>query len=328
MYNKNYMMNTNIKIYVLGEELKINNSQQQWICDTLTREFIDYVYNNKCGITIVNDPIDADIIWMIASWRYKVIKPEILKSKYVVSTIHHVDMTKFEENKKMYRDLDAITDKYHTISDIGCKSIMEFTTKEIITCPFWINEKIFFQIENKSELRKKYGIDKNAYVIGSFQRDSEGNDTSKPKLSKGPDIFINILKDISKEKEILVVLTGFRRDFVISELKKNNIKFMYFEMVHIQELNELYNCLDLYLNSSRCDGAPRSIIECGLTVTPIISTDVGIASLILNKKSIYDMNNYLSYRKAVHNVKTAYNNAKKYTIKRYIMTFIGNLFLS
>ena len=42
---------------------------------------------------------------------------------------------------------------------------------------------------------------------------------------------------------------------------------------------------DLYLVTSRYEGGPQSIVECGLTKTPIISTDVGLAYEILNPKS-------------------------------------------
>ena len=55
-----------------------------------------------------------------------------------------------------------------------------------------------------------------------------------------------------------------KRDFIINELNKENVPFKYFEMVNQQELNELYNCLDLYIVSSRIEGGPRAIPECAL----------------------------------------------------------------
>ena len=63
-------------------------------------------------------------------------------------------------------------------------------------------------------------------------------------------------------------------------------------MVSFETLNELYNLLNLYIVSSRYEGGPQSIIECSLNKTPIISTDVGIASQILSPESIFDMNNF------------------------------------
>ena len=40
------------------------------------------------------------------------------------------------------------------------------------------------------------------------------------------------------------------------------------------------------------------IFEASITKTPIISTDVGIAGDLLPKESIYDMNNFLTYKNA------------------------------
>ena len=45
--------------------------------------------------------------------------------------------------------------------------------------------------------------------MGSFQRDTEGKDLISPKLEKGPDIFIEIVKQMnSKHNNIKIVLTG------------------------------------------------------------------------------------------------------------------------
>jgi glycosyltransferase involved in cell wall biosynthesis len=89
-----------------------------------------------------------------------------------------------------------------------------------------------------------------------------------------------------------VLLAGKRRQFVINELEKRGIEYFYYEMADFKVLNELYNLLDLYVVSSRVEGGPQSIIECSLTKTPIISTNVGIAPEILNTISIFNMKNY------------------------------------
>ena len=89
-------------------------------------------------------------------------------------------------------------------------------------------------------------------------------------------------------------------------------------MVSVEELNELYNSLDLYIVSSRVEGGPQAIFECAATKTSIISTDVGIAKEILNKKSIFDMENFTL---AVPDVDTAYENVQKYTKNKGLENF-------
>jgi len=61
---------------------------------------------------------------------------------------------------------------------------------------------------------------------------------------------------------------------------------VFFDLPSFEVLNELYNCLDLYLITARHEGGPQAIIECALTKTPCISTDVGIATKILSEESI------------------------------------------
>ena len=114
----------------------------------------------------------------------------------------------------------------------------------------------FYYISDKDRLRKKLGLDHDDFLIGSFQRDTEGKDHKSPKLIKGPDIFLNIVKDMYKNnKKIKVILSGTRREFIISELNKLNISYKYFKMASFNMLNELYNVLDLYLVTSRIEEA-------------------------------------------------------------------------
>ena len=89
------------------------------------------------------------------------------------------------------------------------------------------------------------------------------------------------------------------------------IKYSYFEMVNFTNLNELYNSLDLCIVSSRVEGGPQAILECGISKVPIISTDVGIASNILSTDSKFNVSNY---RDAKANTNEAYKNSLPYTI--------------
>jgi len=122
-------------------------------------------------------------------------------------------------------------------------------------------------------------------------------------------------------------LAGYRRHYVIQELKKNNIPYVYHELCSDVMLNYLYNCLDLYIVSSRVEGGPRAINECGLTRTPLITTDVGIAKLMCHSDSIFDMNNIEeSVVKAKPNTEYLYEKVQKYTIKNYMKQFNKNMF--
>ena len=90
-------------------------------------------------------------------------------------------------------------------------------------------------------------------------------------------------------------------------------------------MNELYNCLDLYLITSRCEGGPRSVFEAGLTQTPIISTRVGISPELMARSSLFDSNNWISYKKTKTNEDLLYKNVLKLSSKSYLEEFKNNL---
>ena len=116
-----------------------------------------------------------------------------------------------------------------------------------------------------------------------------------------------------------VVLTGYRRNYIINKLTEQNIPYRYFEKTNIESLNELYNILDLYIVSSRTEGGPQSIVESAITKTPIISTDVGIASEILHEDSLFNMKNFTVSKP---DVEYALNSVQKYLIPNYFDNFL------
>ena len=296
---------------------KINES---WIIDRMRKEW--YEHNSEVSTEKINE---SDIIWIISPWLWKKIPKRYLKKNKVVCSVYHFEEKDFERDSlKDFYKRDSYVDEYHVISPYIEKDLRNLTTKPITYIPFWVNESIWFNIPNKSNLRKKYNIDEESYLIGSFQRDTEGSDLKSPKLIKGPDRFIEIVKSKKDDiKNLKVVLTGKRRQYVISELEKLNIDYVYLEMVTFEELNELYNILDLYIVSSRIEGGPQAVVECGITKTPIISTDVGFATDILSSESIFDMSNY---KDAAPNINHAYEKSLELSIPKGFQKFTNLIF--
>ena len=302
------MENKNFKIY-------LNNINENWIVDRLKKEFIA---GNKHLIT--SKLRKADLIWIIAPWTWRTINKKYLTSKKVICTIHHIDEQKFIDEKEDFLERENYIDFYHVPSLTTKHQLEKITQKKVIYIPFWIDSRKWFIKENKLELRKKYNIELDNFVIGSFQRDSEGSNLSLPKLSKGPDRLIEIINYFDNNKQNLrVLLTGKRRNYVKAELEKLGIKYSYYEMATPLQMNDFYNLLDLYIVSSRFEGGPFAIYESAITKTPIISTNVGIASEILAKESIYEFN---SYHNAIPNVDLAFRNVQKFTIESLLPMYV------
>lgn len=294
----------------------INKINENWIVDKLKQEFVE----EYPKITTKNI-LKANIVWIMSPWTWNNFYNFIIKKKKVICTIHHIDESKFDKNK--FLKLDSYVDYYHVISKKTLIELEKYTNKKIFYNPWWINNKFLFHIENKSKLREEFGIDSNKFLVGSFQRDTEGSDLISPKLIKGPDIFVDYILKLSKEVDNLeVVLTGKRRQFVISQLKKNNIPFHFFEMVSTNEMNKLYNLLNLYIVTSRVEGGPQAIFECAITKTPIISSDVGIANEVLHSKSIFRVEpSFEEINNAQPDVDYAYNKVQKYLISSNLLRF-------
>lgn len=310
-----------MKIFILA-------AQENWITDQLATEWIEH--NKDLYTPYIQD---ADIIWILSNYICDAIPLEVYKSKKVITTIHHIVPWKMDKKRiNHYKKIDQITDIYHSICDKTTDELKKYTKKKIVTLPFWNNQNIYFKLHKKKyELRKKYNIDKECFLLGSFQRDTEGNSIESgeflPKLEKGPDIFIEVVKHFKNlYSNVKVLLTGRCRQYVMKELQKNSVKYNYFEMVTKEQINELYNCLDIYIVGSRVEGGPRSINECALAEVPIISTDVGIANKILSKESIFDPENIKNLSNTRPNEEYAYDNAKLLNIPDYFKTF-NNIFV-
>lgn len=301
-----------MKIYLT----KINES---WIIDRIKNE---WTVNNK-KITTKN-PYFSEIIWDIAPWASKPTFIKKFKNKKIIQSIYHIENTSPEGREvKNIIENDKFIDGYHVISKKTKEVLQNFTKKTIFYLPLWVNQDIWYNKSNKNELRTNFGFTGSDYLVGSFQRDTEGSDLRSPKLVKGPDIFIEIVKNLyKKNNKLKVVLTGKRRDYVISELKKNNIPYKYFEMTNFSMMNDLYNILDLYLITSRLEGGPQALVECGQTRTPVISTDVGIAREILGADSIFDYKNISSFNEASPNVEKAYIESSKLTIPNGMLGYV------
>jgi glycosyltransferase involved in cell wall biosynthesis len=150
---------------------------------------------------------------------------------------------------------------------------------KIVKIYLGLNSKIFKAPKENEKLmnRKTLGFSPDEFIIGSFQKDGIGWGTgSKPKLIKGPDIFVKTVQELSKYVKVSVLLTGPSRGYIISALKKAEIKFKHFEIGNYLDVPFYYHVLDLYLITSREEGGPKGLIEALASGVPVVSTPVGM----------------------------------------------------
>ena len=197
------------KVYVLppGED---------WIVDRFVKEW----YEDNSDISVRN-PQEADVIWLLADWCWKNLPAPLLRSKKVITTVHHIVPEKFGSNERLdFLARDSFTDTYHVYNRQTLEFIRNITDKRIEFIPYWANQKIWKASggpEIKLLLREKYGLPTGSYVIGSFQRNTEGAGIERgiylPKLEKGPDLFVDYVNYLSEKmsQKVHVLLSGWRR---------------------------------------------------------------------------------------------------------------------
>ena len=272
--------------------------EEEWICDRLAREFSE---DNSDIVT--SDVERADIIWLLADFAWRHVPFDTLRRKRVLTTIHHCVPDKWDA--LAHHDFllrDAVTSVYHVPNKHTHDFVRPMTKKPIFIIPYWANASIWKKTGEKHEIREKLGLPSHGFLIGSFQRDTEGSSISLgsflPKNEKGPDLFADFVVDVYtrwrhkgsnfQNPTPHVVLAGWRRQYLMKRLDDAAVPYTYFEFPSQDALNELYQTLDLYPITSRYEGGPQALIETGLLGIPVVSRPVGIAEQVLPSYAIND----------------------------------------
>ena len=298
-----------MKIFVLAP-------RENWICDRIYQEWLE-----NCSEITTQDPREASVLWLLAGWCWRHIPVDLLISKKVVVTVHHIVPEKFTKEKHAdFLQRDQFTNAYHVPNAKTAALLGQITKKPIYILSYWYDKKKWSPLDRK-ESRKNIGLEQDKFVIGSFQRDTEGSDLKTPKLEKGPDRFCNLVSRI-KDKDIHVLLGGWRRQYVISRLQSENIPFTYIELADLETLRTMYGACDLYVIASRYEGGPQSCLEASAMRVPIVSSDVGIVSNILSKNCIIDVDKDLYYP-TLEDIDIGYEQVQNFEIKSYKQNYIS-----
>tara|TARA_R110000824_G_scaffold328069_4_gene514905 strand:- start:2909 stop:3772 length:864 start_codon:yes stop_codon:yes gene_type:complete len=237
--------------------LKIISDGAGWVLDSIKNDFLAHT-----KLDINNG---QEIIWAINCWSLKNIKDK----SNVVAHLHHVNRDKLSAY-----DFDEVSKcKVCIVNNIGTEEFLnDKISCPIVRLPYWL----------LSDMRKDgspFDLGEQT-KIGYFQKDSE-NRTGNPKLIKGPDVFINVVKQL---KDVKVILSGYNREYVIKELERLDIPYEYFK--NTNNLSGLYDSIDWYFITSRCEGGPQSALEASYKKKKVLSTNVGIVSEVLHEDCI------------------------------------------
>lgn len=185
----------------------------------------------------------------------------------------------FKNLSRCHERIDRIQVTHHEMRDLILNS--GIAQDKVFVIPIGINLD-FFRMqtpEARRLVRDKLGIPRSAVAVGSFQKDGVGwGEGMEPKLIKGPDVFLKVIRILKEEiPELYVLLSGPSRGYVKAELSRMNIPFCHHYLEDYSKIGELYQALDLYIVSSRQEGGPKSVLESMASGVPIVTTRVGQA---------------------------------------------------
>jgi glycosyltransferase involved in cell wall biosynthesis len=138
--------------------------------------------------------------------------------------------------------------------------------------------------ESRADARRELGLPREAFVVGSFQKDGVGwGDGSERKAIKGPDVLVETLRLVRERvPELHVLLSGPARGWVQSRLDELGIPYVHRRVARYEEIAQLYAALDAYVVPSRQEGGPKGVLEAMASGVPVVSTRVGQAAELIH----------------------------------------------
>ena len=301
------MLQNNIKIYVLGRE------GTGWSIDA------DRAYTIKAlkatGYKITNNPLKANVIYAV--WWAELLSKKVRLFLRVFShkKVVAVFTSDLSHQGDEVRSIVKYVDHFVVANSKQLRTLMVEGISEtrISFLPFYVDEKVYNKLNmSKEELCNILGIQyeriRDKFIIGSFQRDSLGQNLLEQKWQKNPEFMAKCIKRLNPN-QYLLLLAGPRRHYIIKRCEEMGINYLYIgdssplenncDDIHVNNIGieimpYLYNLIDLYSVSSSSEGGPKAIPEAVLSKTNVVSTDVGFAcDLLLKKNIIHDEEEFL-----------------------------------
>ena len=271
-----------VKVYLFGSE---NNG---WALDTdlaLTRQSLLEIPDT----VRLTELAEADVVHSVWEEPLFSIDQHVLDGKRIVCHVCN-DLMRLYENPLMIRAADTIG-LWIGMSNAAVRELETLNHPHHFV-PYSVNTGIFKPASDtgvKNDVREKYGVPADAFVISNFMRDSFGHDLHVPKDQKGVELLLETGRClVSSSIPVHYLLAGPRRHWLRNKLRGLNLPFTFVGRetdqddlgVNIQPpevIRELYLASDCHLITSRWEGGPRSVLEAAATRTPIYSTPVGTA---------------------------------------------------
>lgn len=152
--------------------------------------------------------------------------------------------------------------------------------EKLVRIPIPIDLNVFQPVDEarRRAARVHFRVPEDHLVIGSFQKDGIGwGEGNEPKHIKGPDVLLDTVAQVQRERRVFVLLTGPARGYVKRGLARLGVPYAHDFVENYEDLPRSYAALDVYLNPSSEEGGPKGVMESMASGIPVVSTQVGMA---------------------------------------------------
>lgn len=257
-------------------KIAVHRDNGGWVVDDIAKDYARFTRHKVVSYK------EADLIWCLNFWGFE----ELLSYKApIVTTIHHVVPEKGGAYVTPFKQINARAKAVlvpNKITQIQIRNDIKVPVEQL---PYWLLSSRMTERCIVDDAKKAL-CPNGEMLIGSFQKDSNTkSDTAK--FEKNPQLFVDICEMLVKHgHKIKVLLTGHSRRYVIRELTARNIPVA--EMLRSSDdaINSAYDMLDWYFVTSRHEGGPQAVLECGYRKVKILSTPVGLAPWVLESQCL------------------------------------------
>jgi glycosyltransferase involved in cell wall biosynthesis len=257
----------------------VKSPNGRWIIDDIVSDYKKHTKHQIVGLSEL-----PDVFWCANTFSFPHIRDQIPPSCKSYLQLHHINEEQLDEyNFEEFNKANGCIVP-NKITEILAKKHLSIP---ICRLPYWILSRALIPTDkNKIEGLRKELNPENKLLIGSFVKDGNGKIGETPKIAKNPNLLINALELINKQITggIKVVLAGYSRKYVVVELSRRQIPFVYLE--RYSDINSLYDILDYYISTSKFEGGPQSVLEASYRKVKILSTPVGLAPEILHSNCL------------------------------------------
>jgi glycosyltransferase involved in cell wall biosynthesis len=254
-------------------KIAIHRDNGGWVVDDIAKDYARFTRHKVVSYK------EADLIWCLNFWGYEELRT--FKAPKVV-TIHHLVPEKGGSYSSLFKQVNASAKAVLVPNKITQGQLAGTIKVPVTQLPYWLlSSRMAQRID--TEAAKKEMCPNGEILIGSFQKDSNTK-SDKAKFEKNPQLFVDICEALKQRgHKIKVLLTGFSRRYVIRELTAREIPVIESLRTSNDLLNAAYDTIDWYFVTSRYEGGPQAVLECGYRKVKILSTSVGMAPWVLEK---------------------------------------------